>query len=49
MTPEQRRSWEEDGWCVLERAMPPDRLASAQTALAKLFPTAEEMACGRAR
>jgi hypothetical protein len=42
-TPEQLRSWNEDGWCVLERAVPPDRLAPAQVALSKLFPSAEEM------
>ena len=43
VTAEQKRSWEEDGWCVLRRAIAPDRLAPAQTALAKLFPTPEEM------
>jgi len=46
MTAEQRRSWEEDGWCVLDRAVPPGELASAQAAVAKLFPSAEEMATG---
>ncbi len=33
----RRRSWEEDGWCILERAVPGDLLA-------RLFPTAEAMA-----
>jgi hypothetical protein len=39
----RRRSWEEDGWSILERAVPGDLLAAAQTA-ARLFPTAEAMA-----
>ena len=39
-----RRAWEEDGWCVLERAVPADRLEAAQRAAAKLFPPAEVMA-----
>jgi hypothetical protein len=43
VTPEQKHLWEEDGWSVLPRAIPPDRLEPAQTALAKLFPTAQEM------
>ncbi len=47
ITSEQRRSWEEDGWCVLERVVPPDQLESAQAAVAKLFPSAEEMASAR--
>lgn len=44
LTAEHRRTWEEDGWCVLERALPEDVLASADRALAKLFPGPEEMA-----
>lgn len=44
LTPDQRRQWEEDGWCVLEKVLPGDLLASAQRAIDKLFPTAEEMA-----
>jgi Phytanoyl-CoA dioxygenase (PhyH) len=43
VTPEQRRSWETDGWCVLPRAIPTEALTPAQGALAKLFPSAEEM------
>ena len=43
MTPERRRAWEEDGWCVLERAVPADLLGSAQAAVSKLFPSAERM------
>ena len=46
MTPEQRRSWETDGWCVLPRAIPPAALAPARVALSKLFPSAEEMSAG---
>ena len=44
VTPEQRRSWTEDGWCVLEEAVSGEDLAAAQNAVAKLFPSAEEMA-----
>jgi ectoine hydroxylase-related dioxygenase (phytanoyl-CoA dioxygenase family) len=44
LTNEQRQRWEVDGWCVLERVLPADLLASAQRAVGKLFPTAEEMA-----
>jgi hypothetical protein len=44
VTPEQRRSWTEDGWCVLEEAVSGEDLAAAQNAVAKLFPRAEEMA-----
>ncbi len=44
ITPEQRRSWTEDGWCVLEEAVSGEDLAAAQNAVAKLFPRAEEMA-----
>jgi Phytanoyl-CoA dioxygenase (PhyH) len=43
LTAEQRRSWERDGWCVLERAVPSDQLEAAQTAASKLFPSATEM------
>jgi len=43
---DKRRSWEEDGWCVLEGAVEDAELASAQRALAKLFPSASEMASG---
>ncbi len=44
VTPEQRRSWTEDGWCVLEEAVSGEDLAAAQNAVAKLFPRADEMA-----
>ncbi len=44
VTSAQRRSWAEDGWCVLERAVPDEDLAAAQKAVAKLFPSCEEMA-----
>ncbi len=44
LTAGQRRAWDEDGWCVLERAVPAELLARAQRAVAKLFPTAEQMA-----
>jgi ectoine hydroxylase-related dioxygenase (phytanoyl-CoA dioxygenase family) len=44
LTSAQRRSWEEDGWFVLERAVSEVDLAAAQNALTKLFPSAPEMA-----
>lgn len=44
ITPEQRRCWEIDGWCVLDRAIPSELLASARVAAARLFPSAEAMA-----
>ena len=44
VTAAHRRSWEEDGWCILERAIPDDELAAAQHAVTRLFPSAEEMA-----
>ena len=43
-----RRSWEEDGWCVLEGAVVGEELAAAQTAVAKMFPSASDMASGGA-
>ena len=46
-TAEQRRSWAEDGWCVLERAVPEEVLAAAQNTVAKLFPSAQQMAADR--
>jgi hypothetical protein len=36
-------TWRRDGWCVFEGAIPPADLAAAQSALERLFPTAEEM------
>jgi hypothetical protein len=36
-------SWRRHGWCVIEDAIPPDDLADAQGALARLFPTAADM------
>lgn len=44
LTADLRQAWEEDGWCVLERAVPADQLTAAQRAVAKLFPSAEAMA-----
>jgi hypothetical protein len=38
--------WRKDGWCVVEGAIPPADLEAAQSALALLFPTAEEMDAG---
>jgi hypothetical protein len=39
-----RQGWEVDGWCIIGGAVPADRLQAAQRAVAKLFPSAEEMA-----
>ncbi len=44
VTAEQRRSWDEDGWCILEQAVTGAELAAAQNAITKLFPRVEEMA-----
>jgi hypothetical protein len=38
-----RSQWDDDGWCLIERAIPEDDLRAAQDALRRLFPTAEEM------
>jgi hypothetical protein len=40
---EHKARWERDGWCLIEGAIPAPDLADAQSALARLFPTAEEM------
>jgi hypothetical protein len=44
LTSTQRRSWEEDGWFVLDRAVSEVDLSAAQNAITKLFPSAKEMA-----
>jgi hypothetical protein len=46
LTSNHRRRWEEDGWFVLERAVPEADLKAAQNALSRLFPAAQEMANG---
>ncbi len=46
LTAAARHAWEEDGWCVLERAVPDDKLEAARKAVARLFPSAREMAAG---
>ncbi len=43
LSPPLVSAWRRDGWCVIEDAIPPADLAAAQSALARLFPTAEEM------
>jgi len=43
---EYRSTWEDDGWCVIPSAIPPDDLQAAQKAIGYLFPTAEEMDSG---
>jgi hypothetical protein len=42
-----RSSWEDDGWCVIDSALPVTEVRAAQAALAHLFPSAEEMDSGR--
>jgi Phytanoyl-CoA dioxygenase (PhyH) len=46
LTPELKRQWDEDGWCIIPGAIPPADLGDAQDAMALLFPTAEEMESG---
>ncbi len=46
LAPHLRAAWEEDGWCVIIGAVPPDLLAGAQRAVGRIFPTAEEMDAG---
>jgi len=41
---EYKRRWDTAGWCVIEGVIPPDVLAAAQSALADVFPTADEFA-----
>jgi hypothetical protein len=44
LAPELRAAWDDDGWCVIERAIPAEDLAAAQRVLTRLFPTAGQMA-----
>jgi ectoine hydroxylase-related dioxygenase (phytanoyl-CoA dioxygenase family) len=46
LTPRLAQEWHEDGWCVIEGAIPPADLAAAQAAMGHLFPTAAEMEAG---
>jgi ectoine hydroxylase-related dioxygenase (phytanoyl-CoA dioxygenase family) len=46
LTPRLQKQWDEDGWCVIEGAIPAADLQSAQDAMSRLFPTAEEMEAG---
>ena len=43
---EYRKTWDEDGWCVIPAALSGDDLSAAQNAVADIFPTAEEMDSG---
>jgi hypothetical protein len=36
--------WDDDGWCIVEGAIPATELAAAQGALSRLFPSPEQMA-----
>ena len=46
LTKDLRDRWNDDGWCVIEGAIPAAELAAAQNTMERLFPTAEEMARG---
>ncbi|HXW33986.1 MAG TPA: phytanoyl-CoA dioxygenase family protein [Acidimicrobiales bacterium] len=46
LTTDLAMSWETDGWCVLEGVVPEVRLQKARSALARLFPSAQEFAEG---
>jgi hypothetical protein len=43
LTPDLKRRWDEDGWCIIPDAIPSGDVAAAQDALTRLFPTAAEM------
>ena len=45
---EQRASWHDDGWCVLEHFLPAGDVAAAQAELPAIFPSAEAFTAGRA-
>jgi hypothetical protein len=46
LSPEYKRAWKTDGWCVIPAVIPGDDLRAAQRATDQLFPTAEEMDSG---
>jgi hypothetical protein len=46
LSPTLIEQWRRDGWSLFEGAIPPADLAAAQSALALLFPSAEEMDAG---
>ena len=46
LTPSLKQQWDEDGWCVIEGAIPLVELSAAQDAMGRLFPTAAEMEAG---
>jgi hypothetical protein len=48
LTPRLHQQWDEDGWCVVAGTIPAADLAAAQDAMARLFPTAQEMEAGAA-
>jgi hypothetical protein len=41
---EHKQRWDTAGWCVIEDVIPPSALASAQLAVAEVFPTADDFA-----
>jgi ectoine hydroxylase-related dioxygenase (phytanoyl-CoA dioxygenase family) len=43
---EQRHAWSDDGWCVIEAAIPSADIDAASEALSRMFPTAAEMDSG---
>jgi ectoine hydroxylase-related dioxygenase (phytanoyl-CoA dioxygenase family) len=46
LTPALKQQWDQDGWCVIEGAIPAAELAGVQDAMSRLFPTAAEMEAG---
>jgi hypothetical protein len=46
LTPELKKNWDDDGWCVLDGAIPRTEISQTETALAHLFPSAAEFEAG---
>ena len=46
LSPVYKAAWEDQGWCVIPSAIPPDDLHQMQKAVERLFPSAEEMDSG---
>jgi hypothetical protein len=46
LTPELKEAWDDDGWCVLEGAIPRPEITRAEKALRHLFPSAAAFEAG---
>ena len=44
LTPELKRRWDTEGWCIVPAVVPETELAAAQDAMHRHFPTPAEMA-----